>query len=1004
MSVLRLGLLLSCSVQASRILSPDISAAAAADSSVAGFTPTPIVDPFADIELKCAELSNSLPPEFTASIATCNDGVIDIPYNSRTYFYDDGTVYQSQGLACDAATRLEKDNNEVCTSYTKGAFMLSGKVLEYDVDLSKTQCGCNAAMYLVGMPTNDERSICGDHYCDANGICGTYCAEIDIMEANAVAWKTVVHHKYDRFGEQYGWGRWMVDERAFILLDGGDQLYYECLYGPSAVCAINTRKVFHAAFVFADTSTSDSFAFQTVLSQEGRSVIASSVKYTEPSSFLDGEQLSSGLSNRRLATAVDEGLTLVGSYWGGPNVDSLDWLDTPCAEEGCEDVFTDRDWPWICKGTGKTNCNKSYRVSNIKVTSTDKFDYNATLRSKNIDTFFLSRFDPIKRAVKDTSTISYRFRNVRSDPAGFMWTPLESVADWIIMILYLMGVFVLNVYTLVRLNNIIRAIIATRFFRSKSKEGGLIPKGKEPVVTLQICCYNERNVIKNSINAACAVDWPRNKLVVQILDDSTDESVEFIEQTCARMRELGFNCHRLERSDRVGYKAGNLQSHFDEIQGDFVGLFDADHLCERDFLRRCVPQFFDRKGRQKKRIGLVQCPWAYYNIHSSMLTEYDALNLDSAFVIEQTAREHFLGTFSFNGTGGLWRKQAIIDAGGWSWETVTEDLYISYQAAMAGYKFVYLRDVPQVLEVPAGIRAHLLQKNRWTKGYWQVTRKTLWTILSNPRCPFSMKFEVFFQYTASIMYAWTLLLVILAPALTYRRLYSPLMILLTLFPAFVALLAGIITVFGKDAGNHTNNYRILLARLIRLRFIPLLLFFALGVMVFETYAIYQGLTSNDATFLRTPKEGVPRVDGDEEDDESVSDRIDYNLRMDMEEEEPGSPGPSSANTSKSWCCGSDLSDKDKAYRTNIRLGWSGILLSFYLIGWALWLYFDLDPDVPKTALDYCMIFSLAIPSFGLLTIHGSYLRQMMASRVQQMNAAKEVGGSNASTSTAASKT
>jgi len=240
---------------------------------------------------------------------------------------------------------------------------------------------------------------------------------------------------------------------------------------------------------------------------------------------------------------------------------------------------------------------------------------------------------------------------VLSNPRDFLWTDLDSLGQWIVVGIYYFGTFVLNLYSLVRLNNIVRAIWATRFFRAKPKAGGVIPEGEEPVVTLQICCYNERNVITNTINAACAVDWPRSKLFVQVLDDSTDESIEVIEQTCAKLRELGFNCQRLSRADRIGYKAGNLQAHFDEIQGDFVGLFDSDHMCEGDFLRRCMPHFFDAKGNQKRKVGLVQCPWGYYNIHTNLLTEYDSLNLDTAFVIEQTAREAFVGAFGFNGTG-----------------------------------------------------------------------------------------------------------------------------------------------------------------------------------------------------------------------------------------------------------------------------------------------------------------------------------------------------------------
>ena len=188
-------------------------------------------------ELKCPSYENSLRDSATTNVASCNQGVMNIPFNSRTYFYNDKTMF-SEGEACDAAGPRDA---EECTSYTKGAFFLSGQVLEYDIDLSRTECGCNAAMYFAGMPTSSEPSTCGDYYCDANGICGSICTEIDVMEANTVAWKTVIHHKFDRDGEQYGWGRWMLDESSFVLLEGNGQLDYECLYGPSVECAINTK-------------------------------------------------------------------------------------------------------------------------------------------------------------------------------------------------------------------------------------------------------------------------------------------------------------------------------------------------------------------------------------------------------------------------------------------------------------------------------------------------------------------------------------------------------------------------------------------------------------------------------------------------------------------------------------------------------------------------------------------------------------------------------------------
>jgi len=614
--------------------------------------------------------------------------------------------------------------------------------------------------------------------------------------------------------------------------------------------------------------------------------------------------------------------------------------------------------------------------------------------------------------------------------------PFGTLLDIVLVAIFLAATTLLNTYALSKLNNVIRALIATRCFTSAPVKGGKIPAGQEPMVTIQICCYNEGNVIEDTINAACAVDWPKDKLCVQVLDDSNDETIMIAEAVCRRWREQhGMNCHRLTRPDRIGYKAGNLHHHTPAIQGDFVGMFDADHRCENQFLRRAVSHFFDQEGSTNERIGLVQCPWAYYNAHSNILTEYDALNLDMSFVLEQTARYWALGVFGFNGTGGIWRKSAIQAGGGWSWETITEDLDLSYEAYLAGYEFVYLRDLPQQLEVPAGMRAHIQQKFRWTKGYWQVTRKTLWRILQDSNAPRKVKLEAFFQYTGSVAYALTLFLVLLAPILSFRDLFSPVLISYTIAPSLVALFGAICTIFGKVSGSD-GSYRSFSQRLGRLRFIPFLFALALGMMVFETYAIYEGLTSDDATFVRTPKAGTP-IDGDqrvdyEDEDEDAKQNINLSIDPDLEkdigmetgssEDEDGSiqtisskasdyPGdtapiePTPRDTRrgapKSYSCLPELSKKGGQFRTNLLNGLAGLVIAGYLFGWCVWLYL-LKRQQPGgiSILEYFLVVMLPLPSIGLCYIHGTFVYQLLSSkfrkwskrRKQQQQNAKRVQG------------
>ncbi|CAB9521393.1 Glucomannan 4-beta-mannosyltransferase [Seminavis robusta] len=218
----------------------------------------------------------------------------------------------------------------------------------------------------------------------------------------------------------------------------------------------------------------------------------------------------------------------------------------------------------------------------------------------------------------------------------------------------------------------------------------------------------ESSVIEPTINAACQVDWPKDKLCIEILDDSSDKTSEIIETIGAQWREKGVNCVRLTRPNRIGYKLGSLHAHSPDVQGELVALFDADHRCEPDYLRKAIPHFFNRDGSPRTKIRLVATPWAYYNTHQNLLTEYDSLVLDYVFGVDRVGLAGAQNLFGFNGTGGVWRQAAIDVAGGWKWDTVTEDLDTSILAHMQGYEFVYLRHSPDIaLNVKLGAVFHL---------------------------------------------------------------------------------------------------------------------------------------------------------------------------------------------------------------------------------------------------------------------------------------------------------
>lgn len=445
-------------------------------------------------------------------------------------------------------------------------------------------------------------------------------------------------------------------------------------------------------------------------------------------------------------------------------------------------------------------------------------------------------------------------------------------------------------YATHRLWNLLRLVGHTGCGKSRADRAGLLKTGREPNVTIQICCYNEVDVIAATINAAydtlvlcfcvhaisrlcllrCSVDWPKDRLVVDVLDDSSDETSKVVEKTCAKWRKRGVAANRRTRPDRLGYKAGNLQYHHTHtLTTEFVAIFDADHRAHPDFLRRAMPHFFDDRGEPAYHIALVQCPWGYYNQHANLLTECDALNLDAAFVVEQYVRSKILGVLSFNGTGGVWRKTAIDAGGGWQWDTITEDLDLSYRAYIAGYKFRFLPDVVQLLEIPATMSAFKSQKHRWAKGFSQVTTKSLIYFLQTPLLSPCVKFEAAMHLTTNIQYVVALWLIVWMPVLAYKELVVPQILTICLYPAgvwFLVATAGAVWKIQLDPSENSLS-----SRLWRLFYILPSCAIALGMSVAETCAFLEGLVrrypneyadsnlfmqvSVDATFVRTPKEG-----------------------------------------------------------------------------------------------------------------------------------------------------
>ncbi|MCH8321288.1 MAG: glycosyltransferase, partial [Acidobacteria bacterium] len=286
-------------------------------------------------------------------------------------------------------------------------------------------------------------------------------------------------------------------------------------------------------------------------------------------------------------------------------------------------------------------------------------------------------------------------------------------------------------------------------------------------MTVQLPLYNERYVAERAIRALAALEYPKELLEVQVLDDSTDATSDVVARVVRELRNRGVRIHHLRRAVRTGFNAGALAEGLAKASGDLVAIFDADFIPYPDFLRRIVGEF-DRAD-----VGMVQARWSHINEDHSLLTKTQALQLDAHFTLEHGVRAAKGLFFNFNGTAGVWRKQAILDSGGWQDDTLTEDLDLSYRAQLAGWRFLFLPHVVCPAELPVDIIAFKNQQHRWTKGALQTAKKIL-PLLWRSRFPLSVKIEATVHLTSNVGYLLTVIFsVTMLPSLLLRyRLYG----------------------------------------------------------------------------------------------------------------------------------------------------------------------------------------------------------------------------------------
>ena len=390
-----------------------------------------------------------------------------------------------------------------------------------------------------------------------------------------------------------------------------------------------------------------------------------------------------------------------------------------------------------------------------------------------------------------------------------------------------------------------RYVMAYLYYKHK----GNLPAPKArfdrlPRVTIQLPIFNEMYVVERLIDAVARIDYPRDRLEIQVLDDSTDETQGIARAKVARLLEQGVDIAYLHRSSRQGYKAGALQEGLKVARGELVAVFDADFVPSPEFLRRSVHFFTD------ERIGMVQVRWEHLNREYSHLTQAQAIFLDGHFVIEHTARNRSGRFFNFNGTAGVWRRATIEDAGGWQHDTLTEDLDLSYRAQLAGWRFVYLPEVVSPAEVPVELNAFKSQQHRWAKGSVQTARKLLPRILRSDLSR-QVKVEAFFHLSANFTYPLMILLTVLMPvSMVIRFKHGWYEVLLLDLPFFWTATVSVVLFYVA------SQREIGIAWWKRLQYLPFIMALGIGMCVNQSKAVIEALVGYETGFNRTPKTGM----------------------------------------------------------------------------------------------------------------------------------------------------
>ncbi len=359
-------------------------------------------------------------------------------------------------------------------------------------------------------------------------------------------------------------------------------------------------------------------------------------------------------------------------------------------------------------------------------------------------------------------------------------------------------------------------------------------------ITIQLPLYNEMYVAERLINAVCKLDYPKEFLDIQVLDDSTDETSEIVATIIKMKKDEGFFITHLKRSNRTGFKAGALKAGLEKAKGDFIAIFDADFVPPYDFLKKTLVHFYSKK------IGMVQTRWTHSNENLSLLTRVQAFALNGHFAIEQKVR-NIAGFFiNFNGTAGIWRKECIIDSGNWNTDTITEDLDLSYRAQLKGWEFIFLNEVTTPAELPTEIISLKDQQFRWTKGAIETAKKILPSVW-NSNVSLRIKLQSTFHLTNNLVFPFVLLVSLLNLPILFIKLSGNYNSYFNYSSIFILAFISTLLLYMAAQKNVYTNW------IDKILIFPIFLFVTMGLSFNNSKAVFEAIVNKRSEFVRTPK-------------------------------------------------------------------------------------------------------------------------------------------------------